>query len=198
MNAEQKNTNLKEAYPRPWEWEEGHNNMCHIYARDSSLVGRLSGPHAGSLASIIVDAVNGLVPPEVRRTVAQMAYSTERYRRVIPRDLFNESDLLKCLGRLSLMILDEHPGTPAGLDLIHTEAEGFFRIGQDPSDGSIQCHNLVLARADGMRADLKRNLNDREPWPLFLCDENDEEVPVFDGDGNLTPEFIAWAKEVEP
>lgn len=31
---------------------------------------------------------------------------TSSYRRVLPRDLFNEAKLLKCLGQLSLMIHD--------------------------------------------------------------------------------------------
>ncbi len=104
------------------------------------------------------------------------------YRRVIPRDLFNEGNLLKCLGRLSCLLdcrdgrakLDEGDGSP-------------FRIEQDPSTGSLSCTNLPFT-IDGRPYRLTRPLNSRDAWPLY-AENDDEAVPVFEDDGNLTDEF---------
>lgn len=54
------------------------------------------------------------------------------YNRVIPRDLFNESSLLKCLGRLYIC-LENTPGHAAELQQVGRE----FDIRQSDDDGSI-------------------------------------------------------------
>jgi len=105
------------------------------------------------------------------------------YRRVIPRDLFNEANLLKCLGRLSIL-LDEIIGHDAEL----TNDGGPFDIQQNPASGAISCINVDLV-ARGRQIWLSRPLNSREPWPLYADDENDETVAVFTDDGFFTPEF---------
>jgi hypothetical protein len=98
------------------------------------------------------------------------------YRRVIPRDLFNEANLLKCMGRLAL--LREHM-------LAEDVAE--FRIEQDESDGSISVVNLPLwLKAKTYR--LFRPLNSRAPWPLYLT-YGDDDIAVFDEYGDLTQQF---------
>lgn len=100
------------------------------------------------------------------------------YHRVVPRDLFNEASLLKCLGRLALMIEDqvvaglgyEYDGTP-------------FQIEQNPSNGAIYCTNLQFF-CDGEPMELIRPLNSREPYPLYwMIDDN--AVPVFDDRGGF-------------
>jgi hypothetical protein len=111
------------------------------------------------------------------------------YRRVIPRDLFNESSLLKCLGRLSLMITDGH--TPPGLELIHRYPELGFPVDMDPSDGSIFCSELTLRTPDGRTTYIWRSLNSRLEWPVRVLD-NGEDIYVFDDDGYFTAEFKSW------
>lgn len=107
------------------------------------------------------------------------------YSRVIPRDLFNEASLLKCLGHLALQINGD-PRHKASL----SEGDGSaFQIEQDPSDGSIYVANLPF-EISGKPAQLYRPLNSREPWPLWLR-LDDDDVPVFDLDGCLSREF--WA-----
>ncbi len=54
------------------------------------------------------------------------------YLRVIPRDLFNEGNLLKCLGRIYIN-LESLPGISAEL----VETGGPFHIEQNEDDGSI-------------------------------------------------------------
>ena len=55
------------------------------------------------------------------------------YRRVLPRDLFNEAKLLKCLGQLALIIHDGQDSagqTVQGLLFMHVDEMdlGFTRI----------------------------------------------------------------------
>lgn len=112
------------------------------------------------------------------------------YARVIPRDLFNEASLLKCLGKLALILMDRP--SSAELDEDQLLAEG-FRIEQDESDGSIEVANLPF-KVRGVPFRLYRPLNSREPWPLwcespFACDG--EDIEVFTAEGQLTPTFLA-------
>lgn len=111
------------------------------------------------------------------------------YTRVIPRDLFNEADLLKCLGRLWIL-LDETRGHSATLGDKDSEHDGTpFEIVQDENDGSITVANVPF-RVRGIEWQLRRPLNARSPWPLYANDPNGEEYRVFDEAGNLSQEFL--------
>lgn len=97
------------------------------------------------------------------------------YPREIPRDLFNEANLLKCLGKIILDIEDgrltwtyEYDGEP-------------FDIQQNPGDGSLWVSN-VQVYADGRQVDLYRPLNARDPWPMLSGDDG---LEVFDDEGNV-------------
>lgn len=59
------------------------------------------------------------------------------YIRVIPRDLFNEADLLKCLGKI---VLDIEDGKLPWLSY-HHDGDA-FNIVQNESNGAIYCANL--------------------------------------------------------
>lgn len=112
------------------------------------------------------------------------------YARVIPRDLFNEGNLLTCLGRLWIM-LDERRGHKAVLTHARDHA---FVVVQDPSDGSISCSTVALT-VGGQLVPLFRGLNARDKWPLWArfgdLNGDFEDVPVFTIDGELTTDF--WA-----
>ncbi len=117
------------------------------------------------------------------------------YSRVIPRDLFNEGNLLTCLGRLSIK-LGERKDHRAGL----SEGAGQrLLIEQDPADGSISVVNLAFG-VGGKAWRLFRPLNARDPWPLWARDGDVEgefeDYRVFDFDGELSPEF--WIAITEP
>lgn len=112
------------------------------------------------------------------------------YQRVIPRDLFNESKLLKCLGRLAL-ILHEGFGVRWPLALEHENPEDGFVIDQCPDDGSLFCDNLVLTLGE-RRIRLASPLNSKEPYPLFFIDPEDGVVSVFNDDGTFSDEFTGW------
>jgi hypothetical protein len=106
------------------------------------------------------------------------------YRRVLPRDLFNEANLLKCYAQLWIALENTRPC----LGRFGEDDVSDFNIAQDPSDGSIRVANLTFLLAGRPRR-LFRPLNSREPWPLWLrLDEDD--VRVFDDDGKLSPEML--------
>lgn len=112
------------------------------------------------------------------------------YSRVIPRDLFNEANLLKCYGQLAL-VLDSHQDHDALLVDDHVDAG--FQVEQNPDDGSIRLTNLPL-HIGGREVRLYRPLNSREPWPLWVeaseLDPNAEDFEVFDADGKPSPAFL--------
>lgn len=114
------------------------------------------------------------------------------YTRVIPRDLFNEAQLLKCLGRVALLIADGL--APKGLEIYHEEPHKGFIVEQDESSGDIYCRNMRLATKHGRECSPRHGLNSREPWALTVWSEDDDEIEVFDAEGNLTPAFLTWAE----
>lgn len=108
------------------------------------------------------------------------------YQRVIPRDLFNEAKLLKCLGQLALYI---HDYRPSGLQLIHFAEDEGFRIEQDPNDGALYCANMELVCA-GSVINLRSPYNCKDAYPLRFADSGaEEEGRVFNEDGTLSNEF---------
>lgn len=112
------------------------------------------------------------------------------YIRVLPRDLFNEASLLKCVGRLWLL-LGQNPDHRAA---ITPEMVDRFEIGQDDSSGSISIENVTFS-VGGVPHRIERPLNSRAPWPLVVTsdglDPDFDEVQVFDDNGDFTPEMLA-------
>lgn len=100
------------------------------------------------------------------------------YRRVIPRDLFNEASLLKCLGKI---VLDIEDGKLPWLSY-HHDGEA-FTIVQNESNGALYCGNVQFF-ACKKTLHFERPLNSREAWPLFYETENDC-FEVFDNAGNI-------------
>jgi len=114
------------------------------------------------------------------------------YERVIPRDLFNESKLLKCLGQLSLLIHngrdDNGRQTPQGLTIEHDQELGDgFEIDQHAHSGDIYCRNINV-RFKGEKIDLCTGLNSREAYPLIFDDGGD----VFNDNGTFADDFIDY------
>jgi len=103
--------------------------------------------------------------------------------RVLPRDAFNDANLLKCIGALWIA-LEGKPG-------VEWEYEGeAFDIQQDESDGSTFVANVTLYIYDEP-VNLTRPLNSRDPYPLYAIG-HDEELRVFTDTGQLTEGFKKW------
>lgn len=110
-----------------------------------------------------------------------------KYHRVAPRDLFNEAKLLKCMGRLCLLILDgltpvlmtySHDGKPYKIALME--------------EGSLTITNIEI-RIQDIPFVFKTTYNSKSSYPLFL--EHDYcEYEVFDEQGNFHIDFIAFVK----
>lgn len=115
------------------------------------------------------------------------------YARVIPRDLFNEGDLLNCLGRLWIK-LDERRDHTAKLDGPAFPNDRFM-VEQDEADGSIEVVNVTFSTSEFVCPRLFRPLNARDKWPLWAR-IGDEDFRVFDLDGELSPEF--WVEISQP
>lgn len=114
------------------------------------------------------------------------------YLRVIPRDLFNESDLLKCYGRMTILL---DGNRTAGFETIHEYQGEPFDIVQD-DDGRLTVWNLpLIVGRIGYR--VWRPLNSREPWPVYLECPNDDDfepISIFDDAGNFSDEMKALIK----
>ena len=110
------------------------------------------------------------------------------YLRVIPRDLFNEANLLKCYGRIYLNL------ETANIPEAELEHDGdAFAVEQNENSGGLYMSNVTL-KVRGITCRLERPLNSRASWPLFLIDENDEEMAVFNEDGSFTEEFTGFLR----
>lgn len=108
-----------------------------------------------------------------------------KYSRVIPRDLFNEGNLLKCYGRLYINL--EY----LGLNELLWHDGNAFQIEQGPS-GELTLANVKLI-VRGTPCLIWRPLNARDPYPLYLADiEYDEEIEIFDITGEFSPQMIDY------
>jgi hypothetical protein len=109
------------------------------------------------------------------------------YTRVLPRDLFNEAKLLKCIGRLILLI---HDGlTPCKMEFGHNGEP--FEIIQDV-DGNLSIANVqVLIK--GQPVELYTSPNSKKPYPLWY----DVDTNVFDDDGNFSSEFVSMCDGIK-
>lgn len=131
------------------------------------------------------------------------------YQRVLPRDLFNESKLLKCMGRVSLLIHASasppdcvvgkfyNPSRPRekfGLWLDHDDPESGFIIAQNQDDGHLYVVNLTLRNHDsGEAIHLFTAYNSKDPYPLFFEGEAGDILSALDDNGDFTPWFLAHA-----
>lgn len=109
------------------------------------------------------------------------------YIRVVPRDLFNESKLLKCLG--ALYIASESTGDRVQIDIEHDGKA--FDVQQDPADGSIYVANVGVYINRVPHA-AWCPMNSRDAYPLYLMSLDDnaaEPFAAFDDDGNLSSTF---------
>lgn len=107
------------------------------------------------------------------------------YERVLPRDLFNEGNLLKCYGALWIE-LERY----SNYAVIKEESVSKFVIRQDDSDGSLTIANVTLMIA-GKCYLLRRPLNSREPYPLYLT-HGDVDIPIFNDNGTLSADLLEF------
>lgn len=112
------------------------------------------------------------------------------YQRVIPRDLFNEGNLLTCYGKLWINI---EKLNNSNIELVYVDGKQ-FDIHQNPQDGSLRIENVELC-IKGEVQTIYRPLNSRDKWPLVILPdgEDQEEIFIFNEDGEFSEEFLEYA-----
>lgn len=108
------------------------------------------------------------------------------YIREIPRDLFNEAKLLKCMGKLCI----EAERTRSVRVEFFGEGDDPFDIQQNSADGSIFVWNIQVSVA-GFEVNVYTSLNARDEWPMWATFEDREAVKVFDDHGRFTADFLS-------
>lgn len=111
------------------------------------------------------------------------------YQRVMPRDLFNEAKLLKCIGRLVLLIHDN--AAPQGLSFEHIG--DYFEIGLN-DEGTLQIGNIAF-NYKNVAIQFKTQQNSKSNYPLF-AEYHLTDYLVFDDNGNFDTEFIELLNEI--
>lgn len=106
------------------------------------------------------------------------------YFRAIPRDLFNEAKLLKCLGQIALAELDKV--FPENVEISYDGKP--FNIIQDV-DGNLECANLTLYK-NNEEVILFHPLNNKGSYPLRAEFWGEKDVSVFNENGSFSKEFI--------
>lgn len=117
------------------------------------------------------------------------------HERVIPRDLFNDAKLLKCLGFLSLYI---HNGvdqrrftTPPHFEIEHDGQP--FNIVQDPTSGDLHCSNVKFL-VHGHPIHVYTTYNSRAEFPL-VAEYAGESYDVFTSVGGWNQDLL---KAIDP
>lgn len=110
------------------------------------------------------------------------------YRRVIPRDFFNEANLLKCYGQMWLNLERLNLRDVA---LEQDEDGGPFQVVQDDDSGATRLGNVYFVVV-GAQFALHRPLNSREPFPLYLTTSEGDELGVFNDDGTFSADMLAF------
>ena len=84
------------------------------------------------------------------------------YMRVLPRDLFNESKLLKCIGKIALLI---HNREIQGLTIDYNDAD--FKITQSIC-GDLMLNNVLFFDSNSIEVFFSTLLNSKDIWPLEM------------------------------
>lgn len=104
--------------------------------------------------------------------------------KVIPRDLFNDGNLLTNYGNLYIAL--EKIGKE---NLLRYREDHHFSIITDKSDGSTWIANVELNTPNKKSIHLFRNLNSRDSKSLWFRSK-EEDYEVFNEDGTLTNELL--------
>jgi len=110
--------------------------------------------------------------------------------RTIPRDLFNQANLLENLGHLYIeletiakenILVDEDPER----DSFEMSVDGY---------SNSQSIKSIFIKVNGENQSVYRYINSRERYSLYCMDMlTEEEIEVFDKDGKLSTDFLEYA-----
>lgn len=115
-----------------------------------------------------------------------------KYQRVLPRDLFNEAKLLKCMGHLVLLIMGCK--TPVTMGYGDEGCDEGFEIGL-LEEGSLTIKNLPVS-IRGKVFLFKTTYNSRANYPLYVQDKNYCDYLVFNEQGEFSEDFINFCNTI--
>lgn len=118
------------------------------------------------------------------------------YKRVIPRDLFNEAKLLKCMGILALWELDKV--IPELKITCESETTEFQIALMD--EGSLTLVNYHITIYNQFHT-FKTTYNSKEPFPLYVEGKHGKEIEVMQLSGKSvipTDEFLNYIHSLKP
>ena len=117
------------------------------------------------------------------------------YQRVIPRDLFNEAKLLKCMGQLALLVHDDVMQEGLNIEINYNgdaydyDYDEGFCVYQDPNSGNIGVGNLAV-RINNERYIFETRHNSKDNYPLECTVDGYECIQVLNEQGQFDQEFI--------
>lgn len=115
------------------------------------------------------------------------------YKRVIPRDFFNEAKLLKCMGRLAVLIHDCK--LPPGISItLSGQSDEPFDV-RMTVDGCLTIVNCA-AKINGFGVRFKTTYNSMSSYPLICEFGEGVEVDVLDDGGNFMTTFASEVKRI--
>ena len=124
---------------------------------------------------------------------------TLKYKRVLPRDLFNESKLLKVIGYLTMWIEDGMDWMD-GVSYVYDDWNWFdqaanqFICGQDQADGSFYCENIKFYVALDVELKITVIQEIGDAWSAFAQIGDSEEVriwkPVLNANPTVSSGFV--------
>ena len=106
-------------------------------------------------------------------------YRLLTYKRVLPRDLFNESKLLKVLGFLTMWIEDQMDFMEGVSYIYDTSQTSNFICGQDQSDGAFFCKNVKFYLALDVELEILVYQDKLDPFSAFAKVRDSEWVKVI-------------------
>ena len=117
------------------------------------------------------------------------------YKRVIPRDLFNESKLMVCVGKVYIAL---ERGFKPPITMEHEHSEHGFEVCQDQTDGSLFIKNIsfsVFSTGEPITHYLP--YNSRLKCPLMFSMPDGQDIKVFEDDngGGFSEDLKLWFEE---
>lgn len=117
-----------------------------------------------------------------------------KYIRVLPRDLFNEAKLLKCIGRLCLLIHDNT--TPIRMSFIDDGKPFEIALMDEGALTVVNVRVLIHLNDDPMEFVFKTIYNRQSNFPLYVEHDGCDYL-VFNEAGNFSEEFNEFIKIIE-
>jgi len=111
------------------------------------------------------------------KSIKEFKENKTNWTPVIPRDLFNSSKILKCVGKLLLLNHNNQ------INLEYEFDNTPFNIDFDYIWNGLYITNIIFNNLH-----FYVPYNSKEEWPLY-CVYNDEEYSVFSNTGEITNEF---------